>query len=154
MEASVSDTRTGQVSVTSGTTVTRGTERSEQVTATSELSVGFGIDKMFSLGQKLGTSASSGVRWSDSTARQFTQVASRTKAFTDGHREQLQIRGQIPGAPSGHRQALYAFPVFGIYDVPVVLFGGANELGQATRRHTDTVPVAWLHGWGTRVILR
>lgn len=153
MQASVSDARTGQVSVTSGTTVTRGTERSEQVTATSELSVGFGIDKMFNLGQKLGTSVSSGIRWSDSVARTFTTVASRTRTFTEGHAEQFQISGTIPAAPAGRRQSLYAYPVVGVYEVPVVLFGAPNELGQATRRQTDKVPVVWLRGWGSRVVL-
>ena len=44
--------------------------------------------------------------------------------------------------------------MIGIYEVPVVLYGGANELGQATRRQTDMIPVVWLHGWGTRVELR
>jgi hypothetical protein len=43
--------------------------------------------------------------------------------------------------------------VVGVYEVPVVLYGGANELGQATRRQTDNVPVVWLRGWGSRVIL-
>jgi hypothetical protein len=153
MQSSVSDARTGQVSVTSGTTVTRGTERSEQVTATSELSVGFGIDKMFSLGQKLGTSISSGIRWSDSVARTFTTVASRTRTFTEGHAVEFQISGTIPAAPPGRRQSLFAYPVVGVYEVPVVLFGAANELGQATRRQTDKVPIVWLRGWGSRVVL-
>ena len=154
IQASVTDARTGQVSVTTGTTVTHGTERSQGATATSELSVGFDIEKMFSLGQKLSTSVTSGVRWSESTARQFAVVASRTRTFTEGHQQQLQVKGTIPAAPSGRRQALYLYPIMGIYEVPVVLFGGANEFGQATRRSTGTVPVAWLRGWGTCVVLR
>ena len=88
------------------------------------------------------------------TARQFTLAASRARTFTEGHQEQFQVSGQIPAAPSGRKQALYAYPVIGIYEVPVVLYGGANELGQATRRQTDMIPVVWLHGWGTRVELR
>ncbi|WP_236836427.1 hypothetical protein, partial [Blastococcus sp. KM273129] len=153
MQASVSDARTGQVSVTSSTTLTRGTERSEQVTSTSELSVGFGIEKMFTLGQKLGTSVTSGIRWNESVARSFTTMASRSRTFTQGHAETFQVSGQIPAAPRGRRQSLYAYPVVGVYEVPVVLYGRPNELGQATQRRTDRVPVAWLRGWGTRVVL-
>lgn len=152
MQASVSDARTGQVSVTSSTTLTRGTERSEQVTNTSELSVGFGIEKMFTLGQKLGTSVTSGIRWNESVARSFTTMASRSRTFTQGHAETFQVSGQIPAAPRGRRQSLYAYPIVGVYEVPVVLYGRPNALGQATQRRTDRVPVAWLRGWGTRVI--
>jgi subtilisin family serine protease len=153
MQASMSDARTGQVSVTSNTTLTQGTERSEQVTNTSELSVGFGIEKMFTLGQKLGTSVTSGVRWNESVARSFTTMASRSRTFTQGHTETFQVSGQIPAAPRGRRQSLYAYPIVGVYEVPVVLYGRPNALGQATQRRTDRVPVVWLRGWGTRVVL-
>jgi hypothetical protein len=154
MQASVTDTATGQVQVQSSTTITRGKETVDTVTTNSELSVGFGIDKQFSLGQKLGTSVSSSLRWSETVARQLTTVASRTRSFTEGHTRQTRVAGTVPAAPPGRRQALYAYPVVGVYEVPLVLYGAPNELGQATRRGTDKVPVVWLHGWGTAEVLK
>lgn len=154
MQASVTDARTGQIQVQSSTTITRGTEKVDTVTTNSELSVGFGIDKQFSLGQKLGTSVSSSLKWSESLARQFTTVASRSRTFTEGHTRQFKVSGQIPAAPPDRRQALYAYPIVGVYEVPAVLYGAPNELGQATRRATDNVPVVWLHGWGTAIVLK
>jgi len=154
IQASVSDTQTGQVTVTSGTTLTRGTQQSQSVTDTSEISAGFTIEKMFTLGQKLGTSVTSSIAWNDTVAREFTEVASRTRSFTEGHAQQFEIAGRIPPAPRGRRQALYRYPVFGVYEVPVILFSRPNELGQATRRTADKVPVVWLSGWGTKTILR
>jgi subtilisin family serine protease len=154
VQASVSNTETGQVTVTSGTTLTRGREQAREVTDTSEISAGFGIEKMFSLGQKLGTSVTSSIRWNDTVAREFTEVASRTRSFTQGHAQQFEISGRIPPAPRGRRQALYRYPVFGVYEVPVILFSKPNEFGQATRRTADKVPVVWLSGWGTKTVLR
>jgi hypothetical protein len=152
LQTSVTDTDTGQLTVSSSTTLTRASEGSIQTTATQELSAGFGIEKMFSLGAKLGTSVTTGVRWTDSIARQLTSAASRTRSFTEGHQRQSTLKGTIPAAPPGRRQVLYAYPVMGVYEIPVVMYGGANDLGQATRRATDRVPVAWLQGWEQKVV--
>jgi hypothetical protein len=151
-QATVTDAATGQLAVTTSTSVTRGAERIDQTTATSELSAGFGIEKMFTLGQKLGTSVSTSIRWNEAVARQFTLSASRTRSFTIGHVDERTISGSIPAPETGRRNSLYAYPVVGVYDVPVVIFGGANALGQATTRRVDRVPVTWLAGWGTTVV--
>jgi hypothetical protein len=149
METSVSNTTTGEVSATVATTVTRGKEATQQRTEQQELSLGIGIENMFSLGQKLASSVTSGVTWSQSVSQTFTDVASLTKAFTKGHTTRLEVESKIPAAPAGRRLSIYGYPVVALYEVPVVLFGGANELGQASRRSTGKVPVVWLSGYAT-----
>ncbi|GAA3623815.1 hypothetical protein GCM10022419_131850 [Nonomuraea rosea] len=139
--------------MTSIVTLASGLELSQEEKRTHELTAGFSIESMFTLGQKLGSSSSSGIRWTDSVTRAFTTVASRSRTFTEGHTKHAEISGEIPAASPGRRQSLYAYPVVGLYDIPVVVYGGANDLGQATTRKTASVPVVWLRGWGTKVIL-
>ncbi|MBB5076377.1 S8 family serine peptidase [Nonomuraea endophytica] len=153
IEASASLARSGEISVTTATTLTRAKEESHTITDTAELSAGFSVQSMLTLGQKFGTSVSSGVRWNETLAKALTTVASRSRTFTQGHTERFQTSGTIPAAPPGREQVLYAYPILGLYEVPVVIYGGANGLGQATTRKTDVVPVVWLRGWGAKVEL-
>ncbi len=145
---------TSQLQLTATGTTTRGVEQSQQTEINNEATVGLKIDGMFELGQKYGTKMTSGVRWNESVSRTFTESASRSSSFMRAHTEEFEVSGTIPAAPRGKAQALYAYPVIGVYEVPVVLYDQPNELGQATRRRIDTVPIAWIRGWGTDTVLR
>ncbi|MFG2022142.1 S8 family serine peptidase [Streptomyces sp. NPDC048825] len=153
LTTSITDTRGGQLTTSASSTRTTMKEVSRQITESAEFSAGLTVDKLFSLGQKFSTSAGRGVHWSDSVARQVTSTVSRSRTFANTVSLQIEVKTTIPAAPQGRTQALYVYPLLDIYSVPVVVYGGQNALGQATRRVPEQVPLALVRSWDKKTIL-
>ncbi|WP_331736582.1 S8 family serine peptidase (plasmid) [Streptomyces canus] len=150
---SITDTRGGQLTVSASSTHTTTKEVSRQITDSAEFSAGLTVDKLFSLGQKFSTSDNRGVRWSDSVARQIATTASQSRTFASTVSLQTEVKTTIPAAPQGRTRALYVYPVLSIFSVPVIIYGGPNTLGQATRRVPEQVPLALVTSWDKKTLL-
>lgn len=151
IQAQVTDATTGSINVTSSTTRTVGTERSEAIETSSEISAGVkdflgtGID----LGGKFGVKGATGFKWTSSTATQFTEAYSTSKMASRSLTTTRRVSQSLAPSPAGTTAVLYAYPVFDLVEVPVVQYGGANAAGQATTRSViDSFPLLVLKSWG------
>jgi hypothetical protein len=149
VQAAITESESGAISTSYQTTVTQGTERAVEVGLKSTSKLGVSLEQVLNIGMEMESSYKESLKWSASTARQFTRVLTRSKTYTQALTQEQQVEMTIPPAPPGKRMVLYFYPVFNLWEVPIVLFGKANALGQATSRSEGKSAVMMFSHWGT-----
>lgn len=133
-------------------TVVNGREISFEVGQEQGGSASIGLDKIVEIGLSASRSSKAGLKLTHSEASEVGRRLTRSQSFAQTLSKTLGVQGHLSPLKPGRVHKLYAYPVYRLYQVPVVLFTGINDRGQATqRRQVDNFPIMRLVGWGTEV---
>ena len=146
LRTTVSDSSTGEVTVTGSAAETRGEQRSETQQVGTKASLG--IDEIVKLGMETQATSTFSVTNMQSFTYQLTQAARRSRTVMRAFEKTVTVDRNIEPARPEVIRTIYLIPRILRVTVDIVRFDGPNPHGQATGRTVHRgQPMALLHDW-------
>jgi N-acetylmuramoyl-L-alanine amidase len=144
--------RSKTLEVSSNKTVNEGTTQGRSQNFETKGSLSVGSEDVAQAGLEM--TASEGRTWEKSKSSEISKAVSNSRTFEESLEKSLSLKAEIDAAPAGKIKALYAYPVFDMHTVKLLVYGGPNDMGQATSRTVyENVPLLTLKGWGSKQVV-